>query len=127
MNRIAKFLGWLFFFALQAAFDTFVIWGLVTYGQAGTFVSDKTTVILIAVPTIIVVNILLMIPAGLFSVGMFKREKERRGFPAEGKFSRWFKKEAKEEDFEKWFKEHITEEKIVKWLEEKANKGEFSD
>jgi len=126
MNRIAKFLGWLFFFAMQAAYDTFVIWGLVTYGKAGTFVSDKVTVILIAVPTIIAINILLMIPAGIFSAGIFKK-KEETMFKRQFKPSKWFKKEPKEEDIEKWFKENITEEKIAKWLREKVPEGEFSD
>ncbi|NHJ47503.1 MAG: hypothetical protein FK733_06935 [Asgard group archaeon] len=117
MSRFGKFIGWLFFFAMQAAFDTFVIWGLVRFGDGG-FVSEKTTVILIAVPTLIVVNVLLMIPAMIFSAGIFKKE-EKKGFRMPGKVSGWFQKETKEEDIEKWFKDNITEEKIEQWFKDK--------
>ncbi|NHJ85854.1 MAG: hypothetical protein FK734_10360 [Asgard group archaeon] len=119
--RFGKFIGWLFFFAMQAAFDTFVIWGLVTYGESGTFISDKTTIILIAVPTIIVINILLAIPGMIFSAGMFKKKDEEKKFKMPDKVSSWFRKEdTKEEDIERWFKENITEEKIAKWFKEKT-------
>ncbi|HUT79774.1 MAG TPA: hypothetical protein VMZ29_01120 [Candidatus Bathyarchaeia archaeon] len=124
MNRISKFIGWLFFFAMQAAFDTFVIWGLVTYNLADTFVSDKTTIILIAVPTLIVVNIVLMIPAAIFSSGIFKKKERKPDFGMGRRFSGLFQKERKEEDVERWFKENITEEKIERWFKEKFNKEE---
>lgn len=127
MNRFSKFIGWLFFFALQATFDTFLIWGLVTYDEVGTFVSDKTTVILLAVPTLIAVNLLLMIPAMIFSSGMFKKKEERK-FPMKDRMSGWFKGEQKktefkEEDIEKWFKENITEEKISQWFKDKFDES----
>ena len=117
MSRIGKFIGWLFFFALQAAYDTFVIWGLVNFGNGG-FVSEKTTAILIAVPTLIVINVLLMIPATIFWYGIFKK-KEEKEFKVKDRVSGWFKKEVKEEDIEKWFKENITEEKIEQWFKDK--------
>lgn len=126
MSRISKFFGWLIFFAMQAAFDTFVIWGLVTYGEAGTFVSDKVTIILIAVPTIIIINILLSLPATIFSVGIFKK-KEKKEFKIQDKVSGWFKKEVKEEDIEKWFKENITEEKVAKWFKDKFDAEDISE
>ena len=119
LSRIGNFFGWLIFFGMQAAFDTFVIWGLATYGETGSFVSDKTTIILIAVPTIIIVNLLLMIPAILFSTGIFKKKEEKKEFKFQEKVSGFFKKDTKEEDFEKWFKENITEEKIETWFKEK--------
>ncbi|NHK31167.1 MAG: hypothetical protein FK730_07430 [Asgard group archaeon] len=118
MSRFGKFIGWLIFFAMQAAYDTFVIWGLVNFGDTG-FVSEKATVILIAVPTILVINVLLMIPAGIFFSGIFKKKEEKKGFGIPDKVSGWFKKETKEEDIEKWFKENITEEKIEQWFKDK--------
>lgn len=119
MSRFGNFIGWLIFFAMQAAFDTFVIWGLVTYGETGTFVSDKATIILIAVPTIIVINIILMIPTGILFAGIFKKKEEKKKFKMPEKVSGWFKKEVKEDDIEKWFKENITEEKIEQWFKDK--------
>jgi hypothetical protein len=117
MSRFGKFIGWLFFFAMQAAYDTFVIRGLVNFGTTGS-VSEKTTAILIAVPTLIVINILLMIPAGIFFSGIFKKE-EKKEFKMPDKISGWFKKDVKEDDIEKWFKENITEEKIEQWFKDK--------
>ncbi|MFW9924155.1 MAG: hypothetical protein ACFFDW_12800 [Candidatus Thorarchaeota archaeon] len=124
MSRFGNFIGWLFFFAMQAAYDTFVIWGLATYGVADSFVSDTTTLILLAVPTLLVINAILMIPVAIFGFSIFKKKETKPEYGLGKRFSGMFQKDRNEEDIERWFKENITEEKVERWFKEKFNKEE---
>ena len=137
MGKFGKFIGWLFFFAMQAAYDTFVIWGFVNWKNNGPVVSNLATILLIAIPTVIVINLIVGIPAMIFSNQMFKKDKDKKDFKMPSKVKNWFKdddakdidakdvvvkEDVKEEDIEKWFKENLTEEKVEKWFKDKFGK-----
>lgn len=134
MSRFGKFIGWLFFFAAQAAYDTFVIWGFVNWKNDGPVVSNLATILLIAIPTMIVINLILGIPAMIFSAQTSKKDEEKKGFKMPSKVKNWFKdddakdvvvkEDIKEENIEKWFKENLTEEKVEKWFKDKFGKTE---
>ncbi|MHA1126306.1 MAG: hypothetical protein ACTSO7_12245, partial [Candidatus Heimdallarchaeota archaeon] len=116
------------------AFNLFIIWGLVVWDDAGHWLTNKVVVILVAVPTLLVFNIVLMI-IGFISLAALgsKKEEEKKGFKMPSKVSNWFKgdkkeivakEDVKEEDIEKWFKDNLTEEKVEKWFKDKFGKTE---
>ncbi|MHA1354600.1 MAG: hypothetical protein ACTSR1_05450 [Candidatus Heimdallarchaeota archaeon] len=131
-GRIFGFFSFLFFFAIQVAYNLFVIWGLVRWDDAH-WITSKTTAILIAVPTLLVFNIILGIIVMIASASAGKKkEEEKKKFPFADKIGKAFKDEKKEEkDLENkignWFKENFKdekafEEKIGKWFKENVNK-----
>ena len=126
MSRFGKFIGWLITLAMIAAYDTFVIWGLATWNNPG-LVGNWQTVILLAVPIFVAVNLLFMIPLAIFSFGMGKKE-ERKGFKIRDRAAGWFKGgEPKEEKMEQWFKDNLTEEKIGSWIKENLTEEKIAE
>ncbi len=121
MNRLSKFIGFLFLFAIQGAYDTFVIWGLVTWGDAASLVSDKTTIILLATPTLLVFNIILGILVLISLSQVSKKEKEeeeKKEFKMPDTIIKWFQKEEEKKE-EVDFK---IPDSVVKWFKNEAAK-----
>ncbi|MCG3222464.1 MAG: hypothetical protein H7641_13875 [Candidatus Heimdallarchaeota archaeon] len=76
MSKIGKSISRLFTLAIFGAWFTFVIWGLKTWGTPDSFVSEKTTIILLSLLTFIGMFILFVIASALGAIGKRKKKKE---------------------------------------------------
>ncbi len=101
-KKISQFIGYLIVLGMQVAYNLFVIWGLHIWDHANPWISHRTTVILLSLPTIITFNILFLILtviAFAILVSKDKKEEEKKGFEkVPDKVKSWFKGEAKEAD-----------------------------
>ncbi|NPE09420.1 MAG: hypothetical protein GNW80_14130 [Asgard group archaeon] len=120
-KKISKFISYLIVLGIQVAYNLFVIWGLHMWDFASPWISHRTTIILLALPTMIVFNIVLMIFVAIAFFSLVKKEEEKKGFKVPDKVTSWFKGESKEE---KEFKipEKIISEIKKEWDKEMAKK-----
>ncbi|TET27913.1 MAG: hypothetical protein E3J70_10905 [Candidatus Heimdallarchaeota archaeon] len=117
-KKISKFISYLFVLGIQVAYNLFVIWGLHMWDFASPWISHRTTIILLALPTLIVFNTVLMVIVGIAFFSLVKKEEEKKGFKVPDKVSQWFKGEDKED------KEFKIPDKVVKWFKEEMKKDE---
>ncbi|MGC9779528.1 MAG: hypothetical protein HZR80_09835 [Candidatus Heimdallarchaeota archaeon] len=121
-KKLSKFISYLILLGIQVAYNLFVILGLHIWDFSNPWISHRTTIILLALPTIIVFNVVSMIIVGISFFSLVKKEEEeKKGFKMPDKVTQWFKGEAKEEkDIEipdkvtQWFKDLAKEEKDIK-------------
>lgn len=100
-KKISQFIGYLIVLGMQVSYNIFVIWGLHIWDHANPWISHRTTVILLSLPTIITFNVLFLILTGIafaILVSKDKKEEEKKGFEkVPDKVKNWFKGEPKEE------------------------------
>ncbi|MCE7743938.1 MAG: hypothetical protein GPJ52_02260 [Candidatus Heimdallarchaeota archaeon] len=119
-KKISKFISYLIVLGIQVAYNLFVIWGLHMWDYASPWISHRTTIILLSLPTIITFNVLFLILTGIafaILVSKDKKEEEKKGFEkVPDKVKNWFKGESKEE------KEFKIPEKIINEIKKEWNK-----
>ncbi len=123
LKKISQFIGYLIVLGMQVTYNLFVIWGLHIWDYASPWISHRTTVILLSLPTIISFNILFFILTAIaFGVLVSKKkEEEKKGFQIPDKVKSWFKGEAKEEEGFK-IPQKIIDEIKKEWEKEMAKK-----
>ena len=124
-KKISQLIGYLIVLGMQVAYNLFVIWGLHMWDFASPWISNRTTVILLSLPTIITFNVLFLVLTGIafaILVSKDKKEEEKKGFEkVPDKVKNWFKGESKEEkDFK--IPEKIINEIKKEWDKEMAKK-----
>jgi hypothetical protein len=98
-KKISQFISYLILLGMQVCYNLFVIWGLHIWDYSNPWISHRTTVILLSLPTIITFNIIFMIITIIaFIVLVSKKEEEKKGIQkVPDKVKNWFKGESKEE------------------------------
>jgi len=115
-KQIFKFITYLILLGIQVAYNLFVIWGLVLWNHSDPWITHRTTIILIVLPTLIVFNIVLSIIVfiSFISISGKKKDEEKKGFKMPDKVTQWFKGETKEEE------EFKIPDKVIQWFKEQA-------
>jgi len=125
-KTISKIISYLIILSIQVAYNLFVIWGLVIWNSIDPWISNLTTTLLIAIPTLIVFNVVLMVlvTISFFSIFGKQKEEEKKGFKMPDKVTQWFKGETKEG------KDSEIPDKITQWfkgLEKEDKDSEIPD
>ena len=76
-KRISGFFGRLIVFSAFSAWFVFVIWGMKTWGDTNAFVSEKNTIILLALPVIVGMFILFIVVLFIGAITS-KREQKKK-------------------------------------------------
>jgi hypothetical protein len=125
LKKISQLIGYLIVLGMQVAYNLFLIWGLHMYDFASPWITNKATIILLSLPTIISFNILFLILTGIafgILVSKDKKKEEKKGFEkVPDKIKDWFKGEAKEEE-EFTIPQKIINEIKKEWEKEQAKK-----
>jgi len=125
LKKISQLIGYLIVLGMQVTYNLFVIWGLHIWDHAIPWISHRTTIILISLPTIITFNILFFILTAIafgILVSKDKKKEEKKGFEkVPDKIKDWFKGEKKEEE-EFTIPQKIINEIKKEWDKEQAKK-----
>lgn len=82
MSKIGKKVGGFIFrlvvFATFTSWFVFVIWGIKNWGQTTSFVSEKTTIVLLSLPLIIGMFILFLIVSFIGAITSRREEKKKK-------------------------------------------------
>jgi len=115
-KAISKFISYLIALGISVSYNLFTIWGLVMWYDATPWISNRTTIILLAFPTLLVLNIIFLIIVSISFFNLFKKKEEKKEFKIPDKVTQWFKGEAKEDE------EFKIPAKVIKWIKEEAAK-----
>ncbi|MCK5183805.1 MAG: hypothetical protein KAQ95_05825 [Candidatus Heimdallarchaeota archaeon] len=120
-KKITKFISYLIVLAMSVSYNLFTIWGLVQWKNASPWIANRTTVILLTLPTLLVINVIFLIIVSISFFNLVKKEEKKKEFKIPDKVTSWFKGESKEE---KEFKipEKIISEIKKEWDKEMAKK-----
>lgn len=121
LKKISKFISYLIVLGMQVAYNLFVIWGLHMWDFANPWISHRTTIILLSLPTIIVFNVVFMIIVAIAFFSLVKKDEEKKGFKVPDKVTSWFKGESKEDE------EFKIPDKVIKWIKEEAAKAKAKE
>jgi len=61
MGKIGNIISRLVFFCLFGSLFTFIIWGIKTWGVSDSFVSERTVIILLSIPSLIIIFGIVMV------------------------------------------------------------------
>jgi uncharacterized membrane protein YraQ (UPF0718 family) len=125
LKKISQLIGYLIVLGMQVAYNLFVIWGIHMYDFGTPWISNKTTIIVLSLPTMIAFNIIFFIITAIafgVLVSKDKKKEEKKGFEkVPDKIKDWFKGEAKEDkDFK--IPQKIINEIKKEWDKEMAKK-----
>lgn len=118
LKKISKFISYLIVLGMSVSYNLFTIWGLVQWKNASPWITNRTTVILLTIPTLLVINVIFLIIVSISFFNLVKKEEEKKGFKVPDKVSQWFKGEEKED------KEFKIPDKVVKWFKDEMKKDE---
>lgn len=100
-KKISKFISYLIVLGISVSYNLFTIWGLVQWYDTTRWIPQRTTLILLVFPTLLVINIIFLIIISISFFNLVKKDEKKKEFKIPDKVTSWFKGEAKEEKDDK--------------------------
>lgn len=106
---------------MSVSYNLFTIWGLVQWKNASPWITNRTTVILLTIPTLLVINVIFLVIVSISFFNLVKKDEKKKEFKIPDKVTSWFKGESKEDE------EFKIPDKVIKWIKEEAAKAKAKE
>lgn len=120
-KKISKFISYLIVLGISVSYNLFTIWGLVQWYDTARWIPQRTTLILLVFPTLLVINIIFLIIVSISFFNLVKKDEKKKEFKIPDKVTSWFKGESKEDE------EFKIPDKVIKWIKEEAAKAKAKE
>ena len=123
-KKLFKLISYLIVLGISVSYNLFTIWGLVIWYDADPWISNRVTLILLIVPTLLVLNVIFLVIVAISFFSLFKKEAEKEESKFSDKISKWFKDKTQKEPEKEEFK--IPDE-VVNWIKNQIKKSELEE